>query len=348
MQDIIDQVKRFIIDDLGWEGSADELTAELPLIGAGALDSIGILTMVQFLESHYGILIEDGEIVSAHLNSLASIERYVQSKILSQSTAGILTAGYAERLETVAAHRPRGIAEIDLAGRRVLQYHRASPDDAVLGNRLTLRDAAAGAEEGGASHPAAVADGDMCAQVAVVLHDGPVAQAGAAAQKDVGAGQGPVLHYDVLLHERILADLHVRPDNSMAARVRDAVESGCLDGMVQTPPDAVQLREGHRDEHAVRSGRIGARQLPERHDRETAVGAVRDERLLGAERDHLMRAIVPEILEGDGGRLPRPDDDDALASWLFLQPMSCCQPFPRVISDQALNAAASGCAGFPE
>ena len=88
MQDIIDRVKRFIIDDLGWEGAADELTDDLPLIGAGALDSLGILTMVQFLESHYGITHRDGEIVSAHLDSLASIERYVKSKILSQSTAG--------------------------------------------------------------------------------------------------------------------------------------------------------------------------------------------------------------------------------------------------------------------
>ena len=78
------------------------------------------------------------------------------------------------------------------------------------------------------------------------------------------------------------------------------------------------------------------------------MGAVRDERLLGAERDHLIRAIVPEILEGDGGRLPRPDDDDALDSWLCLQRISCYQPFPHVISDQALNAAPPGCAGFPE
>jgi acyl carrier protein len=66
--------------DLGWHGAADELTDDLPLIRAGALDSIGILTLVQFLESHYGILIDDDEIVSVHLGSLASIERLVQSK----------------------------------------------------------------------------------------------------------------------------------------------------------------------------------------------------------------------------------------------------------------------------
>lgn len=80
MQSVTDRVRCYIIDELGWEGTADELTDDLPLIRAGALDSIGILSLVHFLESNYSIRIEDGEIVSAHLNSLSSIERYVQFK----------------------------------------------------------------------------------------------------------------------------------------------------------------------------------------------------------------------------------------------------------------------------
>jgi acyl carrier protein len=85
MPSVADRVRRFIIDDLAWEGEADELTADLPLIRAGAVDSIGILALVQFLESNYGIIIDDGEMVSAHLGSLASIERLVQSKKSAES-----------------------------------------------------------------------------------------------------------------------------------------------------------------------------------------------------------------------------------------------------------------------
>lgn len=80
MQSIIDRVRGFIIDNLGWEGAADELTDDLPLIQAGVLDSLGILTLVEFLESNYGITIGDSEITPANLGSLASIERYVKSK----------------------------------------------------------------------------------------------------------------------------------------------------------------------------------------------------------------------------------------------------------------------------
>jgi acyl carrier protein len=86
MQSVADRVKRFIVDDLGWEGTGDELADDLPLIHAGAIDSIGILTLVQFLESNYGITVDDDEIVSVHLGSLASIERYVLSKRSSESS----------------------------------------------------------------------------------------------------------------------------------------------------------------------------------------------------------------------------------------------------------------------
>lgn len=80
MQSVVDRVRRFIIDDLGWDGSPDELTDDLPLIQAGALDSLGILTLVEFLDSNYGITVEDREIVPANLGSLASIEQYVKLK----------------------------------------------------------------------------------------------------------------------------------------------------------------------------------------------------------------------------------------------------------------------------
>jgi acyl carrier protein len=80
MQSVLDKVRCFIVDNLGWEGGADQLTDDLPLIQAGVLDSLGIITLVEFLESSYQITVEDRDIIPAHLGSLASIERYVKSK----------------------------------------------------------------------------------------------------------------------------------------------------------------------------------------------------------------------------------------------------------------------------
>lgn len=80
MQTVADRVRQFIMDDLGWEGSIDLLTDDLELIHSGVLDSLGIVTLVEFLESTYNIIVEDNEIISAHLGNLASIERYVRRK----------------------------------------------------------------------------------------------------------------------------------------------------------------------------------------------------------------------------------------------------------------------------
>jgi acyl carrier protein len=80
VQAVTDQVRRFIIDELKWEGPAEELTGDLPLIRRGVLDSLGILTLVHFLESRYGIVVDDADIVPDHLGSLDRIERYVHDK----------------------------------------------------------------------------------------------------------------------------------------------------------------------------------------------------------------------------------------------------------------------------
>jgi acyl carrier protein len=77
LPEVADRVRRFIIDDLGWGGRPAHLTAELALIDEQVVDSLGILTLVGFLESEYGIEVADREITPAHLGTLAGIERYV-------------------------------------------------------------------------------------------------------------------------------------------------------------------------------------------------------------------------------------------------------------------------------
>ena len=87
MPSVANRVRLFIIDDLRWGGTVDELPDDLPLIQAGVLDSLGILMLVQFLESTYDISIDDDDVRPAHLGSLANIERYVESKSTAASPA---------------------------------------------------------------------------------------------------------------------------------------------------------------------------------------------------------------------------------------------------------------------
>jgi acyl carrier protein len=80
VQGVIDQVRKFIIAEIGWKGLPEELTDDLPLITSGVLDSLGVLTLVSFLERNYGIDVDDTDIVPDRLGSLAAVERYVRYK----------------------------------------------------------------------------------------------------------------------------------------------------------------------------------------------------------------------------------------------------------------------------
>ena len=93
MPSVADRVRRFIIDDLGWGGTADQLPDDLPLIRTGVLDSLGILMLVQFLESTYDIVIDDGDITRVHLGSLASIQRYVEASKSNEAGSDLTEFG---------------------------------------------------------------------------------------------------------------------------------------------------------------------------------------------------------------------------------------------------------------
>jgi acyl carrier protein len=81
---IRDRVRRFIIEDLKWPDEPSVLTDDFSLIEGRVLDSIRVLSLVQFLESEYGIEVLDTEITSQHLDTLARIETYVHMKLAPQ------------------------------------------------------------------------------------------------------------------------------------------------------------------------------------------------------------------------------------------------------------------------
>jgi len=84
---IRDRVRRYIIEDLKWPDESSLLTDDFSLIEGRVLDSIRVLSLVQFLESEYGIEVLDTEITSQHLDTLARIEEYVNMKLAQSGRA---------------------------------------------------------------------------------------------------------------------------------------------------------------------------------------------------------------------------------------------------------------------
>jgi acyl carrier protein len=60
----------------GRQGLADDES----LLGAGLIDSTGILELVSYLEAEFGIVVQDEEIVPENLDSVERIAAYVDFK----------------------------------------------------------------------------------------------------------------------------------------------------------------------------------------------------------------------------------------------------------------------------
>ncbi len=72
-------IRTYIVDNF-LLGSAGELEDSTQLMEAGILDSTGVIELVAFLETTFGVTIADEEIVSKNLNSLNYISSFIARK----------------------------------------------------------------------------------------------------------------------------------------------------------------------------------------------------------------------------------------------------------------------------
>ena len=83
------EVRQFLTDNFPLSSEAEELGNGDSLIGAGVIDSTGVLELIEFLEAQYGIQIADEEVLPENLDSIGSIGRFVAGK----SANGDVAAG---------------------------------------------------------------------------------------------------------------------------------------------------------------------------------------------------------------------------------------------------------------
>lgn len=76
-----ERIRDFLIDEAHWDGSRSELTDHLPLIENHVIDSMMLLRLVAWLESEYGIVIGDTDIVPSNFGSIERISRLIAGKL---------------------------------------------------------------------------------------------------------------------------------------------------------------------------------------------------------------------------------------------------------------------------
>jgi acyl carrier protein len=77
--DIKDRVRQFILQNF-YVADASTLADDTSLLDQGIVDSTGVLEVISFLESSFGIQVADEEMLPDNLDSIARIAAFVQKK----------------------------------------------------------------------------------------------------------------------------------------------------------------------------------------------------------------------------------------------------------------------------
>ncbi|HEY9645349.1 MAG TPA: acyl carrier protein [Chroococcidiopsis sp.] len=73
------QIRQFILDKFP-RISEDELSADLDLLGTNLIDSLGVLELVSFVESEFGVVVEDDDLLPENFQSINCLIGFIQGK----------------------------------------------------------------------------------------------------------------------------------------------------------------------------------------------------------------------------------------------------------------------------
>ena len=82
--DISPAVRRFIGENFLFRDQGDAIAHDASLLDAGIIDSTGVLELVCFLETTFGIQVADEEMLPENLDSIRNICNYVGRKLKDQ------------------------------------------------------------------------------------------------------------------------------------------------------------------------------------------------------------------------------------------------------------------------
>jgi acyl carrier protein len=81
MADIEQEVRQFVIDNFLFDQDNGHFSDDDSFLENGLVDSMGILTLVEFVREKYSIPVEDEELRPEHWDSIRFVARFVQNKL---------------------------------------------------------------------------------------------------------------------------------------------------------------------------------------------------------------------------------------------------------------------------
>jgi D-alanine--poly(phosphoribitol) ligase subunit 2 len=74
------KIKQFIVDEFMPDMSPDELDSDFDLQTGGAVDSLGLLKLVAWMESEFGVSVDESELGPDSLRTVDSIKEFIDER----------------------------------------------------------------------------------------------------------------------------------------------------------------------------------------------------------------------------------------------------------------------------
>ena len=73
-------IERYILDEIMIGSEQTSIEPDQSLLDSGILDSLALLRLMGFIEDHYNITVEDGEVTPDNFESIESINTFIEQK----------------------------------------------------------------------------------------------------------------------------------------------------------------------------------------------------------------------------------------------------------------------------
>lgn len=80
MTEILERTRAYVRDNFLYMRPDFVLGDDDPLLAKGVIDSMGVMEMIGFLTSEFGIAVADEEVTEENLGSVSAIARFVSGK----------------------------------------------------------------------------------------------------------------------------------------------------------------------------------------------------------------------------------------------------------------------------
>ena len=96
MNAIEEELRSFVNDNFALDADVNPISATDSLIETGVVDSTGLLELVSFVETRYGLEIPDVDLLPENFETLANISQYIATRTQNTAVTGP-TAATTER-----------------------------------------------------------------------------------------------------------------------------------------------------------------------------------------------------------------------------------------------------------